>query len=194
MRRPISAGPGDPAEARGGPRGLRITSTAEAGRSGGAPLGTAAAGTGAVHWGRPYCIGPAHCGVGLRSRSALKCGPQSIAGALGFRRGGYFCYCPGFGLDQWLAAGGGKAKRTGLCPGYRPRRHFGDRRRSPRAALPIEPRRQRRRADEVAEHHRQLPALGSRAGRGPRCRDAGGGSGSGLQAGNRCQQLAAMAD
>jgi hypothetical protein len=49
----------------------------------------------------------------------------------------------------------------------------------------IEPRRHRRRADQVGEHHRQLPALRPRAGRGVRCRGDRGGA-PGVQARNRC--------
>jgi hypothetical protein len=56
----------------------------------------------------------------------------------------------------------------------------------------IEPRRQRRRADQVAEHHRQLPALGRRAGGG--CGDVMGGGGPGAQAGDRFEEHAAVAD
>ena len=65
--------------------------------------------------------------------------------------------------------------------------------------LGIEPRRQRGRADEIAEHHRELAALGGvqRARRGRRrsrngdCRRA---LLHGFEIGNRAQQLAAMAE
>jgi hypothetical protein len=53
----------------------------------------------------------------------------------------------------------------------------------------IEPRRQRRRADQVAEHQRQLSAFRRRARRGLRCR-----SRPRAQAGNGLQDLAAMTD
>jgi hypothetical protein len=57
----------------------------------------------------------------------------------------------------------------------------------------IEPRGERRRADQIAEHHRQLPAFGSRAGRGLRRRHRGSRE-PGAQAGDRFQYLAAMTD
>jgi hypothetical protein len=53
---------------------------------------------------------------------------QCFPSALEFRRGGYFCYCAGFVSDQGVAAGGGKATRTGLCPCYRLERAAGFRR------------------------------------------------------------------
>jgi hypothetical protein len=58
----------------------------------------------------------------------------------------------------------------------------------------IEPRRQCRRADQIAEHHRQLSALGRRAGPGFRRRDVRDRSRPGTQAGNGFQHLAAMTD
>jgi hypothetical protein len=53
----------------------------------------------------------------------------------------------------------------------------------------IEPRRQRRPADQVAEHHRLLPAPRRRAGRLVSCRD-----GSGSQASNCFWHCPAMTD
>ena len=58
--------------------------------------------------------------------------------------------------------------------------------------LGIEPRCHRRRADQIAEHHRQLPALRRRAGCGLRCRDVCSITKPGAKGGNRFQHRAAM--
>jgi len=58
----------------------------------------------------------------------------------------------------------------------------------------IEPRRQRRRTDQVAEHHRQLAPLRGRPGCGVRRRDVGSGGRPAAQGGDRVEQQAAVAD
>jgi hypothetical protein len=58
----------------------------------------------------------------------------------------------------------------------------------------IEPRRQRRRADEIAEHDHQLPPFGRQARGGFRCRDVRRRGGLAGQGGNGLQHLAAMTD
>ncbi len=60
--------------------------------------------------------------------------------------------------------------------------------------LRIEPRRQRRRADQIAEHHRQLPPLGlGWCRRIAGCRRHGGGY-RGAERGNGIEELAPVAD
>ncbi len=68
---------------------------------------------------RTPALGAASLAPAQRSVNSARSDFATVGGHWEFRRGGHFCYCPGFVLDQRLAKGGGKAKRTGLCPGYR---------------------------------------------------------------------------
>jgi hypothetical protein len=60
--------------------------------------------------------------------------------------------------------------------------------------LRIEPRRERRRADQIAEHHRQLPAFGVGLWCMAECCCYGGGGHCGTERSNRGEQFSAVAD